>query len=203
MSNIVASTTRTRLAWRKCFNIPRVWSTTATSAREPLGLSSEAEASFLRAYILSHPPKDSCWEVLTASIQINFPYRNDSLVQLIKQCLLWNHILIEIIAHRTSPTPQRRRSAESKWFIDFLFLFFPPAGNDQDKSLINERTETANGLSSIAHLVQTVTFCAVVFKLVDVWTAILGKSFGGNIKCHQISSCHKHSNHFCTCVFAS
>lgn len=97
------------------------------SAREPLGLSSEAETSFLRVYLLSHPPKDSCWEVLTASIQINFPYRNDSLVKLIKQCLLWNHILIEIIAHRTSPTPQRRRSAESKWFIDFLFLFFSPS----------------------------------------------------------------------------
>lgn len=157
------------------------------SAREPLGLSSEAETSFLRVYLLSHPLKDSCWEVLTASIQINFPYRNDSLVQLIKKCLLWNHILSEIIAHRTSPTPQRRRSTESKWFIDFLFLFFPPAGNDQDKSLINERTETANGLSLTAHLVQTVIFCAAVFKLVDVWTATLGKSFGGNIKCHQIS----------------
>lgn len=79
---------------------------------------------FLGVYPLSNPPKDGRWEVVTASIQINFLYRNNSLVQLIKQCLLWNHVLIEIIVHRTSPTPQRSRSSESKWFIDFLFFLF-------------------------------------------------------------------------------
>lgn len=80
---------------------------------------------FWGVYRVSKPPKDGCWEVVTASIQINFLYRNNSLVQLIKQGLLWNHILIEIIAHRTSPTSQSSCSSESKWFIDFFFLFSP------------------------------------------------------------------------------
>lgn len=94
-------------------------------------------------YPLSNPPKDGYWELVTASIQIRFLHRNETLAWLIKPCLLWNHVLIEIIVQRrTPPTPQMGRCSQSKQIIDF-FVFFPGRSRHIDDKRRDRNTKQA------------------------------------------------------------